>query len=138
MAATLRERRSLHPPLTLLFTVREESGLWGAASSTEACSNHRWNALTSTAGAAEITIGAVGAERWEVEVQGKAAHAGAYPEQGISATMVAAIALGDVYKAGWFGKVSRDGRQGTSNVGVFGGADGQAPVTPPTLSPITR
>ncbi len=75
--------------------------------------------------AAEITIGAVGAERWEVEVHGKAAHAGVYPEQGISATIVAAIALGDAYKAGWFGKVSRDGRQGTSNVGVFGGAEGQ-------------
>src|SRR5262249_61919782 len=30
LAATLREHRLPHPPLTLLFTVREESGLWGA------------------------------------------------------------------------------------------------------------
>src|SRR6516164_4383640 len=30
MAATLLEQGLPHPPLTLLFTVREESGLWGA------------------------------------------------------------------------------------------------------------
>ncbi len=30
LAATLLERRLPHPPLTLLFTVREESGLYGA------------------------------------------------------------------------------------------------------------
>src|SRR5712692_7848148 len=28
VAATLRKRQVPHPPLTLLFTVREESGLW--------------------------------------------------------------------------------------------------------------
>src|SRR5438105_8215088 len=30
LAATLLEQRLPHPPITLLFTVREESGLWGA------------------------------------------------------------------------------------------------------------
>ena len=30
MVATLLERRLPHPPITVLFTVREESGLWGA------------------------------------------------------------------------------------------------------------
>src|SRR5207244_12664223 len=30
LAATLLDRDLPHPPLTLLFTVREESGLWGA------------------------------------------------------------------------------------------------------------
>ena len=30
LVATLLEQRLPHPPLTLLFTVREESGLWGA------------------------------------------------------------------------------------------------------------
>src|SRR5205085_1946686 len=62
---------------------------------------------------AELTIGAVGAERWEVEVTGRAAHAGVHPEQGISATLVAALALAEVKRAGWFGKVVQDGHEGT-------------------------
>jgi tripeptide aminopeptidase len=68
----------------------------------------------------------VGAERWEVEVTGRAAHAGVHPERGVSATAVAALALADVVRGGWFGKVVRDGHEGTSNVGPFGGRDGRA------------
>ena len=39
--------------------------------------------------------------------------------------------------SGWFGKIRKDGREGTSNVGVFGGRDGRAPARRPTSSPIT-
>ena len=76
--------------------------------------------------AADITIGAVGADRWEVDIQGKASHAGVYPDRGISATMIAALAMAEAYSGGWFGKVVKNGREGTSNVGPFGGADGKA------------
>src|SRR5207248_9542393 len=76
--------------------------------------------------AAEITVGAVGAERWEVEIHGRAAHAGVYPERGISATLVASLALADIYENGWFGKIARNGHVGTSNVGSFGGKDGRS------------
>jgi tripeptide aminopeptidase len=72
----------------------------------------------------EITIGAVGAERWQAEIIGKAAHAGVHPERGVSATLVASLALADVHKHGWFGKVKRNGKEGTSNVGPFGGKSG--------------
>jgi tripeptide aminopeptidase len=75
---------------------------------------------------AEITVGAVGAERWEVEITGRASHAGVHPEQGISATLVAALALADVRQGGWFGKIRQPGGEGTSNVGSFGGRDGMA------------
>jgi tripeptide aminopeptidase len=74
--------------------------------------------------AGAITIGAVGAERWEVEIRGRAAHAGVRPETGISATVVASLALAEVYRAGWFGKVVQKGGEGTSNVGTFGGSEG--------------
>jgi tripeptide aminopeptidase len=74
----------------------------------------------------EITIGAVGAERWEVEVVGRAAHAGAHPERGISATVVASLALALVQQGGWFGKVQKGNREGTSNVGSFGGKNGSS------------
>lgn len=127
LAVTLTRQRLPHPPLTLLFTVREESGLWGArfvdlAELGEPVEGYNVDGRS----AAEITIGAVGAERWQVEIVGRAAHAGAHPEHGISATAVGALALERVVHGGWFGKVVKDGRQGTSNVGSFGGRDGKS------------
>src|SRR5205807_3807900 len=59
-------------------------------------------------------------------VLGRAAHAGVHPEQGISATLVASMALMEAARGGWFGKVRRDGSEGTANVGVFGGRDGRS------------
>jgi tripeptide aminopeptidase len=127
LAATLLERGLPHPPLTLLFTVREESGLWGARFVDQAALGDPIEAYNVDGSSpAEITIGAVGAERWEVEVLGKAAHAGAHPERGISATAVASLAIANVVRDGWFGKINQEGREGTSNVGSFGGPDRQS------------
>jgi tripeptide aminopeptidase len=126
MAATLLERRLPHVPMTLLFTVREESGLWGARFVDVNDLGKPTLAFNVDGGSpVELTFGAVGAERWEVEVFGKASHAGAHPERGISATAVAALALANVVNDGWFGKVVHNGSEGTSNVGTFGGADGR-------------
>src|SRR5262249_517815 len=74
--------------------------------------------------ASAVTLGAVGAERWEVAIRGRAAHAGVHPEEGISATVVASLALADVYRGGGFGKVGKNGSQGTPNVGSCGDAAG--------------
>jgi tripeptide aminopeptidase len=127
LAATLRERKIPHPPLTLLFTVREESGLYGARHVDPAdLGGPVMGFNVDGRSAAEITVGAVGAERWEVEIFGRAAHAGVHPVKGISATLVAALALAEVGANGWFGKVRQDGQEGTSNVGTFGGKDGRA------------
>jgi tripeptide aminopeptidase len=130
VAAILRERQLLHPPLTLLFTVREESGLWGARHVDPAeLGNPREAFNVDGRSASEITIGAVGAERWQAEVFGRAAHAGVHPEQGISATVVASLALAKAYQGGWFGKISRNASrhlEGTANIGSFGGQDGQS------------
>ncbi|HKB42244.1 MAG TPA: M20/M25/M40 family metallo-hydrolase [Gemmataceae bacterium] len=125
LAATLLEFQPPHPPLTLLFTVREESGLWGARNVSLDDLGHPVMGFNVDGQAAdEFTVGAVGAERWEVEIEGRAAHAGVHPEEGISATMIAALALADVYRGGWFGKIKKSGKVGTSNVGSFGGIDG--------------
>src|SRR5262249_10801500 len=48
------------------------------------------------------------------------------PERGISATIVASLALDEIYRGGWFGKISRGRCSGTSNIGSFGGQDGQS------------
>lgn len=127
LAATLLQHELPHPPLTLLFTVREESGLWGARFVEPADLGSATEAYNVDGGlASDLTIGAVGADRWEAEVLGRAAHAGVHPERGVSATVVASLALAQAYRDGWFGKVTRDGKEGTANVGVVAGRNGQS------------
>ncbi|HKB03203.1 MAG TPA: M20/M25/M40 family metallo-hydrolase, partial [Gemmataceae bacterium] len=127
LAATLLKEKLPHPPITLLFTVREESGLFGARHLDPAILRGPAMAFNFDGrSASDITIGAVGADRWEVAIQGKASHAGVYPERGISASMVAALGMAEAFAGGWFGKVVNDGREGTSNVGSIGDGDGRS------------
>src|SRR5438874_5184475 len=63
VAAMLRQYALPHPPLTLLFTVREESGLWGARYVDPAqLGQPREGFNVDGRLASEMTIGAVGAE----------------------------------------------------------------------------
>jgi tripeptide aminopeptidase len=124
LAAELVRQKLDHPPLTLLFTVREESGLWGARHvNPQDLGGVTMGFNYDGRRASDVVIGAVGADRWEVEIFGRAAHAGVAPERGISATMILAEALAAVRANGWFGQVEKDGRTGTSNVGPVGGAN---------------
>lgn len=125
VAETLLKHNLPHPPITLLFTVREESGLHGAREldpkelgGAVMCINVDGQAP------ADLIIGAVGQENWEVEIIGKASHAGVAPEKGISATLVGALGLAEARREGWFGKVQKPNGFGSSNIGIFGGKDG--------------
>lgn len=114
-----------HPPITLLFTVREESGLHGARHLDPTWFNGAEMGYNVDGGSpGRLVVGAVGAQRWEAEVTGIASHAGVHPDRGVSATMIIAMALAEVRKGGWFGKVSKDNREGSSNVGVLSGRGG--------------
>jgi len=125
MLATLQRHRLQHGPLTLVFTVREESGLWGARQIDTGLLGRPPLAFNVDGPSpAALTIGAAGAALWEVEIEGRAAHAGLHPEQGISAPLIAASALAAIHRQGWFGKILRQDRQGTSNVGSLCGRDG--------------
>ena len=136
LAAELAKQKLDHPPLTLLFCVREESGLWGARHVKTADLGSPVMAFNYDGGSASnVTIGAVGADRWEVEIFGRASHAGVAPERGISSTMILALALADVKAGGWFGKVVKGKRQGTSNVGPVAGREVGRPEMPPMSSP---
>jgi tripeptide aminopeptidase len=126
LAAELAQQKLDHPPITLMFCVREESGLWGARFVDKNDLGNPVMAFNYDGGAASnVTIGAVGADRWEVEIFGRASHAGGAPERGISSTMILALALADVQKGGWFGKVVKGKTQGTSNVGPVTGGEGR-------------
>lgn len=127
LVESLLKNRLPHPPITLLFTVREESGLQGARNidpkdlkKAAMCFN------VDAKFAAELVTGAVGAERFTVDIHGAASHAGVAPEKGISSTMVASVALAEIRKGGWWGKVRKGKKVGTSNVGIFGGKGGKA------------
>src|SRR5262249_25541455 len=48
------------------------------------------------------------------------------PERGISATMVLALAMAEAFDGGWWGKVTKDGKEGTSNIGFAGTVDGKS------------
>jgi tripeptide aminopeptidase len=125
VAETLMKHKLPHPPITLLFTVREESGLHGARELNPSdLGNPAMCINVDGQLASDLIIGAVGQENWEVEIKGRASHAGVAPEKGISATLVGAIALTEARHAGWFGKVVKPDGRGTSNVGIFGGKDG--------------
>ncbi len=126
LVAELARQKLDHPPLTLLFCVREESGLWGARhvkmedlGPVKMCFNYDGSSPD------HVTVGAVGADRWECEIFGRASHAGVAPERGISSTMIMSLALAEVQAGGWFGKVVKGDKQGTSNVGPVTGGEGR-------------
>lgn len=126
LAETLIKHKLPHPKITLLFTVREESGLHGARElkpkdlgGPVMCIN------VDSQKPDDLIIGAVGQENWEVEIKGRAAHAGLAPDKGISATLVGALGLANARRDGWFGKIEKANGHGTSNVGIFGGKDGK-------------
>jgi len=127
LAAELLGQKLPHPPITLLFTVREESGLFGARHlNPDDLGNPKIGFNFDGLSAADVILGAVGADRWDVEIFGKASHAGVAPEKGISATMILALAMADIYINGWWGKISKDGSEGTSNVGPVDGGEGRS------------
>jgi tripeptide aminopeptidase len=126
LAKTLIDHKLPHPPITMLFTVREESGLHGARElNPKDLGGATMGFNVDSTHAALLTIGAVGQQNWEVTIKGKAAHAGVAPERGISSTLVASVGLTEAHRSGWFGKVVQPEGKGSSNVGIFGGKDGK-------------
>lgn len=127
LVSELLKHKPDHPPITLLFTVREESGMWGARMlDKDDLGSPKMAFNFDGREARAVVIGAVGADSWRAEIFGRAAHAGGAPEKGISATLIMAEALAEVRAGGWFGKIEKDGKFGTSNVGRVSGAGGTA------------
>ena len=127
LAETLIKHKLPHPKITLLFTVREESGLHGARELNPKDLGGPVMCINIDSQKPEdIITGAVGQENWEVAIKGRASHAGLAPDKGISATLVGALGLANARRDGWFGKIEKSNGKGTSNVGIFGGKDGKA------------
>jgi len=121
-ALEILKRDLPHPPLTLLWTVQEEIGLFGARHLKPSALGKVALAFNWDGGAAgKLTIGATGGYRMTIEVHGLASHAGGAPEQGVSAIAIAALAISRLVEGGWHGRIEKNGSTGTSNVGVING-----------------
>lgn len=119
-----------HPPLTFLWTVQEEVGLFGARHVGISKLGKPQLAFNWDGGAAnKLTIGATGGYRMQIEIHGVASHAGGHPEHGVSAIEIASLAIADLVKNGWHGLIEKGKQQGTSNVGVIEGGAATNVVT---------
>src|SRR5690606_1613437 len=68
-------------------------------------------------------IGATGDDHLDITLHGLASHAGGHPEEGVSAIVVAALAIADLQQNCWHGLIEKGRQTGTSNVGsIEGGA----------------
>ncbi len=130
LVETLLRERPPHPPLTVLFTVGEENGLNGAKAVRPRNLGLPAMAFNIDGGRpGGIVVAAVGAIRWTADVKGRSAHAGAHPEDGISAILIAARAIERIAARGYFGAIRQGARRGTANVGVIEGGEATNQVT---------
>ncbi len=119
-----------HPPVTAFFPVQEEIGLIGARYvAAKKLGNPKMCFNWDGGNAALATIGATGAFHLDITVHGLASHAGAHPEDGISAIAVAGTAIADLAANGWHGLVEKGKKTGTSNIGVVQGGAATNVVT---------
>jgi tripeptide aminopeptidase len=119
-----------HPPLTVVWTIQEETGLFGARllrlsklGKPKLAFNFDGNPPT------KLTIGATGGYRMSIDIEGIASHAGNHPEEGVSAIAISSLAVTELVISGWHGLIVKDGHTGTSNVGVIQGGDATNVVT---------
>jgi len=127
----IKKHKLNHPPLTLFWPVQEEIGLCGARyvskgllGNPKLCFN--WDGSDPYS----ATIGATGDYAIDIQIEGIASHAGAFPEQGVSAISIASLAIADLVENGWHGLVVKGNNVGSSNIGVISGGDATNVVTP--------
>jgi len=118
-ALEILDRKLPTPPLTLLFAIQEEIGLFGARHVKPADLGRPKLAFNFDGGAPEkLTIGATGGYRLDITIEGIPSHAGVAPEQGVSAIAIAGLAIASLVDDGWHGLVVKGSKRGTSNIGV--------------------
>jgi tripeptide aminopeptidase len=129
-ALEILERNLPHPPVTFCWFIQEEVGLQGAKRiSKSLLGNPRLAFNWDGASPVDLSVGATGAYRLTITVNGLASHAGGAPEQGVSAIAIAGRAIADLDRNGWHGKIEKGGEEGTSNVGVIRGGEATNVVT---------
>jgi tripeptide aminopeptidase len=123
-----------HPPITLLFPIAEETGLHGSRMVRfPDLGNPVMGFNLDGQEPNEIVIGAMSATRWRAEITGRSSHAGLEPHKGISAGLIAAKAMAAIAEQGYFGKIVKGNRTGTSNLGTMHGGEANNQVMDSTV-----
>jgi tripeptide aminopeptidase len=122
MLHTILQASVPHPPITALFTVREESGLWGARMvDAKRLKNPAYGFSFDGSESWELDIQAPGSDRMDITVHGIASHAGGDPEKGVSAAVVASVAIAELHKKHLHGLIKEGPSRATSNIGSMNG-----------------
>ncbi len=131
MIKTLARRKLDHAPLVLLFTIAEETGLWGARhAETKLLRKCAMGFSYDGGDPAELVVAAPSSDKFVLMIKGHASHAGVHPELGVSAATVFAEATARLSENGWLGKVKKGRDEGTSNIGVVEGGPATNVVMP--------
>ncbi len=134
LAEALLKNNMPRPPITLLFPVAEENGLHGSrVVRFSDLGNPVMDFNLDGQKPNEIVIGAMSAVRWTAEIKGLSCHAGLEPQKGISAGLIAAKAMATISEKGYFGKIIKGNRTGTSNLGTIHGDGANNQVMDTTL-----
>lgn len=113
-----------HGEIWLLLSVAEEVGLLGAKHLPLECINAKMGFVLDTGPpVGKVVVGAPTHDHLTVRVIGRAAHAGAAPEQGISAIVAASRAIARM-------KLGRIDEETTANIGTFHGGRATNVVCP--------
>ncbi|RJP87090.1 MAG: M20/M25/M40 family metallo-hydrolase [Desulfobacteraceae bacterium] len=114
VAQLLHENNLPHGPVELVFTICEEIGLMGAKNLDFGLISAKYGYALDTADTEVIVTRAPSANRMEFLVHGRDAHAGADPEKGINAILLASKAIAGL-------ALGRIDHETTCNIGVIEG-----------------
>ena len=121
---TILTNKLPHPPITFLFPIAEENGLHGSRMvRLKDLGNPAMGFNLDGQEPNELVVGAMSAVRWQAEIRGISTHAGLEPHKGISAGLIGAKAMAMVADKGYFGKIVKGNRTGTSNLGSVNGGE---------------
>lgn len=110
----LREQEIPHGELELVITIGEEIGLVGAKHLDYSLVRAQIGFALDTPGIDWMVLRAPGANRLKIEIEGREAHAGVAPENGLSAIQTAALAIGEM-------RLGRIDAETTANIGRITG-----------------
>lgn len=110
----LKENNLTHGPLEVVFTICEEIGLLGAKHLDFSLITAAYGFAVDATDTEGIVTRAPSANHLEFEIHGKDAHAGAAPEKGINAIVLAAKAIADL-------ELGRIDEETTCNIGIIEG-----------------
>lgn len=121
-----------HQSATLVFFIQEEVGLVGARGlDLSKLGEPRPSMCVNLDGGPvhELVTAVTGTQRFTIDISGIPSHAGR-PAGGVSAGIIASIALARLHSEGWHGVIEKDGKQGSANLGIIEGGQGSNVVMP--------